>query len=127
MKDKGVLISKNGIKLAIIILVLNIALGATMYFEITDNEEMIPVRGLSMTHNGPRFGVIDQADTVLVTPYSSNESIDTYFKCLKTGKTSCGYPGDVIVFKADGGESVRIVHRVLFYLVFNLSVVSLYE
>lgn len=57
----------------------------------------------------------------MVTPYDGEKNIVTVREGLKLGKRSCGYWGDVIVFEPNGNDSIRICHRVLFYLEFNLT------
>jgi len=109
------------IKFLVLLLVFNIALGTIIYLEATDDEKIVPVRGISMTHNEPKLGIIDPADGVIITPYDSNDSIVSAVRGPREGVRSCGHWGDVIGFKANGGESKSICHRVLFYLVFNLS------
>ena len=121
MKREGPITTGNIIKFLSLLLVFNIALGTIIYLEATDDEKIVPVRGISMTHNEPKLGIIDPADGVIITPYSSNDSIVSAVQGPREGVKSCGYWGDVIGFKADGGESKSICHRVLFYLVFNLS------
>jgi len=116
--DRG----RNILKFVCLMLLLNLCLGSLVYFELTDREKVAPVRGLSMTHDGARFGVIDQADSLLVKPYDGIESIVTAREGSRRGDISCGFWGDVIVFEPNGNDSTRICHRVLFYLEFNLTV-----
>ncbi len=109
------------LKFVCLMLILNLCLGCLVYFEVTDDEHVAPVRGLSMTHGGARFGVIDQGDSLFVTPYESKESIVTVREGMKQGRKSCGFWGDVIVFEPNGKDSIRICHRVLIYIEFNLT------
>lgn len=118
MPDKEKTRGRRPLKFVILLLLFNVALGGLLYLEITDVEELDPVKGLSMTKGDPRFDTIDPADSVLVTPYPSNDSVVTAYNAREV---EMGYWGDVAVFESDGDPDVRIVHRVLFYLRFNLS------
>jgi signal peptidase I len=80
------------------------------------------VESNSMQHgSGDHLGVLNAGDIVLVQK-ASMSSIITLVDGLRTGFSTYGLPGDVIVYQPNGSSSATpIVHRAIIYLQYDAS------
>ncbi len=86
---------------------------------------MVVVESKSMMHaEDGEVGAIDPGDLILVMSTERRTKIVSYAEALEVGGEFSGWeshggPGDVIIYKKNGGEDTPVIHRVLLGAVAN--------
>jgi signal peptidase len=108
---------KKDIPIAILILVIIIG----SLFAYTQNwPPMVVVESRSMMHDEDSgIGVIDTGDLVLVKKINSRSEVTTYTEAKDDDYETYGTPGDVIIYKKNGGGDTPVIHRAVCWIEFN--------
>ncbi|MBA45342.1 MAG: hypothetical protein CMB31_01985 [Euryarchaeota archaeon] len=85
---------------------------------------MVVVESQSMmTDDESHVGIIDPGDIILVTD-SEKRQVVTYVEAVETSSkfvdySTHGMPGDVIIYKKNGGNDTPVIHRAILYALAN--------
>ena len=116
-KSFAVELFKKDIPIAILILVIIIG----SLFAYTQNwPPMVVVESQSMMHDDDSsVGVIDTGDLVLVKKVYSRSEITSYTEGKSDDYETYGSPGDVIIYRKNGGGDTPVIHRAVCWIEFN--------
>jgi signal peptidase I len=103
----------------LVALAIVIVLVAGMYAYTQNWPPVYVIESDSMQH-GPNdvLGVINTGDLVLAQKTSFGSIVD-YIEGLRTGFSTYGEYGDVLLYHPNGGGSTPIIHRAIVYLEYN--------
>jgi signal peptidase len=108
---------KKDIPIAILILVIIIG---SLFLYTQNWPPMVVVESRSMMHEeDSSIGVIDTGDLVLVKKVNSRSEITTYTEGKNDDYETYGTPGDVIIYKKNGGGDTPVIHRAVCWIEFN--------